>query len=561
MKLQTDELQQFYKTVNNAVNVVKDDSGKVISFDYMKYYGKTRKTGKLIKVSLKSSKEQKKQAAKHLDEKQFFERLADNIEAVTKVKLHCDKIYRYELNGQKYKTFKSDTKKLFDFLPYTDFLKVTRQRFWNNDEMLRSGYFSGLLGTNYDNILKYNYNRKDYRLYDVDFNSAYAYCFKMPLPFGKFYTADEWQTVEKDFISYMKFYQIKLKSRANSFKEFIPVEPYAEYKDFDFLLQKNTSHMIVTQQRLDLINKVYGADTYIIKQIYYCGTKIYLKLADFTQKIYNDRLKAKELNDTQTANDLRVALSTLVGNFGRRDESKGIDGLRLIDNDIFKDVIAVEWTAAEYKQQNNYLPLAMTINDITAIRLFDLLNDENVIRLCYNTDGGIVAVKKGCRVVTSARFGRLKAERIYNAEFFYTTMLYARPLILDRLTGKVYNSKAIYYDSADDNFIYSENLRVNCREGFFIHNQKYKIVAEPYFNFNLRKNEILLRLTNNDLYKRLRKKADNDIDAQILAAAGRELDRLLNPYDSGINDEIRRAPVEELPTLQLIFLEKFFKNT
>ena len=91
---------------------------------------------------------------------------------------------------------------------------------------------------------------------------------------------------------------------------------------------------------------------------------------------------------------MRIALSSLVGNFGKRDEKKSIDKLRLIDNDIYNDVIAVQWKAAEHKQQNNYLPLAMVVNDITACRLFDLLNDENVLRLCYNTDGGIVAVKK-----------------------------------------------------------------------------------------------------------------------------------------------------------------------
>ena len=48
---------------------------------------------------------------------------------------------------------------------------------------------------------------------------------------------------------------------------------------FDFMLQKYSSNMIVSQ-RLDLINKVYGK-IHILKKTYYCGTKIYLKLADF----------------------------------------------------------------------------------------------------------------------------------------------------------------------------------------------------------------------------------------------------------------------------------------
>ena len=61
-------------------------------------------------------------------------------------------------NTAKYKTDKTDTKKLFDFMPYKDFLKVTRQRFWNNDGLLRNGYFSGLIGTNYFNIERYKNN-------------------------------------------------------------------------------------------------------------------------------------------------------------------------------------------------------------------------------------------------------------------------------------------------------------------------------------------------------------------------------------------------------------------
>ena len=80
---------------------------------------------------------------------------------------------------------------------------------------------------------------------------------------------------------------------------------------------------------------------------------------------------------------------------------------------------------------------------------------------------------------------------------------------MDALTDKVYNSKSVKYDKNNiDEFVYTEFINVNCRQGFFKHKQQYKIAVEPYFYFNLRENEILIRLTGNDLYKRLRKKSE-----------------------------------------------------
>ena len=138
--------------------------------------------------------------------------------------------------------------------------------------------------------------------------------------------------------------------------------------------------------------------------------------------------KQKNDNNEELTNSLKIALNSLIGNFGRRDEARSIKGLKLIDSDILKDVISVQWTEPEDKQQQNYLPLSMVVNDITARRLFNLMTDNNALRLCYNTDGGIIALKKGCRIVTSNKIGRLKAKKIIEPYFF---ML--RCYIIDRL--------------------------------------------------------------------------------------------------------------------------------
>lgn len=558
MKLTAEKLFEFYNSVDNARNIKYDDNGHIIAFDYIKYYGTSKRSSKIIKVSLKSSKEAKKAAAVYLEEKPFFNQLADNIDRVTDVKLHCEKIYKYTLDGQKYKTDKTDTKKLFDFLPYKDFLKITRQRFWNNDGLLRNGYFSGLIGTNDYNIERYKNNPYDYKLYDVDFNAAYPYCLKMPLPYDRFYTLQEWEKVKGKFLTSMKFYHIKIKSIKNVFGIYIPPQPYIEYKDFDFLLQKSNSNMIVSAERLELINKVYGKESYIIKNTYVCPTKIYVKLAKFAQELYDKIQKAKNDNNEELTNSLKIALNSLIGNFGRRDEARSIKGLKLVDSDILKDVISVQWNEPEDKQQQNYLPLAMVVNDITARRLFNLMTDENVLRLCYNTDGGIIALKKGYRIVTSEKIGRLKAKQIYEPHFFHTTLLYARPLIYDVITNKCYNTKSVYYDGK--NFIYNEILRVNTRNGFIKYKNTYPIVVEEYKKFNLRQSEIIMKLSNNDLYKKLKKVGRSMLENEILKDAARDLEKICNPYDELYN-EIRHKPKNEITEYkQIAFKEKFFKQ-
>ena len=562
MKLTAEKLFEFYNSVDNACNVKYDDNGHIISFEYIKYYGKSKHSSKIIKVSLKSSKEAKKAAAVYLEEKPFFNQLADNINRVTDVKLHCEKICKYTLDGIKYKTDKTNTKKLFDFMPYKDFLKVTRQRFYNNDGLLRNGYFSGLIGTNYYNIERYRNNPYDYKLYDVDFNAAYPYCLKIPLPYGRFYTLSEWEKVQDNFLTSMKFFHIKIKSMVNPFGIFIPPPPYIEYMDFDFLLQKEKSEMIVSAERLHLINRVYGKESYIIKNTYIAPTKIYVKLAKFAQELYDKIQAAKKSNNEELTNSLKIALNSLIGNFGRRDEARSIKGLKLVDSDILKDVISVQWNEPESKQQQNYLPLSMVVNDITARRLFDLMTDENALRLCYNTDGGIIALKNGFRIVTSKKIGRLKAKQIYEPYFFYTTLLYSRPLVYDAMTNKCYNTKSVHYDGK--NFMYSETLNVNTRNGFIKYKNTYPIVVEDYKKFNLRQSELIMKLSNNDLYKKIKKGGGGMLKNEILREAAVEFEKLCNPFDEFYN-EIRHKPkiedeAETAEYRQISFKEKFFKK-
>ena len=555
MKLDFNELQEFYKNINNAENIVKDIDNNILSFDYMKYYSQSKKSGKLIKVSLKKNILDSRKII-YLEEKEFFNQIYNNINDIVDVKLNSGKIYRYTLKETRYKTDKQDKKGLFDMLDYKDFLKVTKQRFWTNDGLLRNGYFSGLIGTNDYNIERYKNNAKDYDLYDVDFNSAYPFCLKLPMPFGKFYTVAEWQKVKNEFTSHMFFYEIKLKTIINDFDIFLAVEPFIEYNDFDFLVSKTNSSMIVSEQRLNLINTVYGKDIYIIKKTYVCATKIYLKLAEFAEKLYKKIQQTKRNKDTENFLNFKVALNSLIGNFGRRDETKKIDKLRLINNDIIADVIAVEYTKAEYKQNQNYLLLSMVVNDITACRLFNLMSNTNVLRLCYNTDGGIIAVKKGTQIETSKSIGMLKANKIYKPLFYYCTLLYNRPLIYDFKNNKVYNSKAITYDLQKDNFICNEKIGLNTKNGFIEYENIFDVAVEKYKKFNFRQNEILLKLSNNKIYKKLKDFKQSDIQKELLKDTYNNLQKINNSYDEFYN-EIRH--IAEFEKIQLNLFDNFIK--
>lgn len=564
MEITLKEIAELYENVTDVEDIQRDDDGHIIAFTYKKYYGTSKRSGKKIHVSLKSDKELKKSAAIYLPERDFFEQLADHTDEITDVRLCAEKIYKYTYDGRKYKTDKPDVKKLFDFLPFADFKRVTNQRFYGRDDMLRNGYFSGLIGTNDANIRRYEYHKDDYEVYDVDFNAAYPYCFKMALPCDRFYTADEWGKVSDKFTGFTKFYQIKIKCVKNPFGVFVPPPPFIEYQDFDFLLQKTNANMIVSSERLALIRRVYGRDVFTIKKEYFCPVKIYLKMAKFVQWLYDEEKREKEQGHSVEAGHLKIARNTLVGNFGRRDETRQIGALRLVDNGIMPDVIVIQWTPPTYKMQLNYLPLAMYINDITARRLLDLMTDANALRLCYNTDGGVVAVKKGTRIVTSGRMGRLKAKQIIAPTFYYTTQLYNRPLIFDAATGETFNTKSIYYDNDRDGFYYSEIMHLNTRRGFISYVNEYPVAVEPYQGFNLRQSEMLIRVGETELYKKLRRVGQNDafVNEQLVEVA-REFERLSHPFDDLYN-EVRRAPEGDDYFVDFeqvsMFDEKFFKE-
>lgn len=565
MKLSREDIDRLYAETNEAFDVQRDESGRVIAFAFKKYYGAGKRSGRIIRVSVKKTPP----TAEYLSEQDFFKYLYAHADEATDIKVSAGKIVRYTIDGKSYKTDKPDVPRLFAQLDYKDFLRICKDRFYHIDDRLRNGYFSGLQGTNNAALAAYKKSKQKYTLYDVDFNSAYPACFRLPLPCGRFYTPEQWKELpEQDKRSFTRFYDMQIKTIPNAFNIFVPPSPFVEYADFDFLLQKTSSRMIVSDVRRELIDAVYGADAYVVRGTWYVKTKIYLKLWNFAQDLYERIQAAKRDGEEELRGRLKIALNSLVGNFGRRDEERTVTGVERVESAIFPDVLQMRWSTTK-KEKPNYLPLAMYINDITALRLFKLLTDEHILRICYNTDGGIIALPNGYKIITSKRIGWLKATEIADARFYETSLLYGRPLVLDAQAGRVYNSNCVTWDAMREVFIASEMFELNTGHGFVSYANEYAIPVKAWRTFNLRRSEIIIRLQKNETYLSLKRagKRPNDDDAAAvfewelrtatLRQAGEDFDRLCNPYDASIN-EIRHAPPRKVEYQQLSIFDKTF---
>lgn len=570
MKFDRVELQRLYENTPNATDIVRDESGNVVAFKYRKYYGNKNRSSRLISVSLRATP----QPAIYLAEADFFGKLFDNAERVGDIRVSNGKIVRYSLNDKTYRTDKRDIPRLFASLDYKQFLKHCGQRFYHVDDRLRNGYFSGLLGTNNANLEYYKKHRADFILYDVDFNSAYPACLSLPLPTGKFYERDEWDALpEREKRTFIKFYDIRLNGVDTSFRTWTPPVPFVEYADFDFLMSKTKRFMIASEYRKALIDEIYGADAYVVCGEFYCKTKIYLTLKRVAQTLYRDIQKEKSENGKSALwQKMKIALNSLIGRFGQRDEERVPVSVTKVNSGIFDDVITVNYEVRK-KEKPNYLPLCMCVNDITALRLFRMLTETNVLRICHNTDGGLIALPRGYRIITSDKIGWLKATEIPGAEFFACSAIYARPLVFDRATGKTFNTSSIEYDAERECFLRDETFNFNTAHGFESYVNSIPQPVEKWKPFNFRQAEIVFRLQNDPLYIAMKKAgrrpknasaaelAEWEFKNAVYERAARDFERITNPFDSNVN-EVRHAPPRKTEYKQLsIFDATFFKKS
>lgn len=532
MKVDTQEqLDELYRTTNNITETQRDKAGNVVSFKYIKYYGTSRHGKREIVVSLKKGRKNRGQKV-YLPESEFFGQLADNYTELSDIKARDGKIIQYKLDGVKYITDPPSGVSTFDLFDYKKFMRITWQRFWEDDTLLRNGYFGGLTGCSNENVVRASCGASErYDLYDIDINHAYPFNYHYPVPCGKFYSVEEWHALEKQPKPYMKFYHIRLKTIKNKFEEYIPLPPYNEYRDFDFLIGRNAYEMIVTEYRLFLIDMIYGSFAYDKIEVFYCATKIYGAIVNFYDEQMEIIKQMKSAGEYTT--DRKIACNALTGMFGQRDERKAIIGLEKRNNDILGEVFIMKYSESERHKANNYLLIPMTINDITAVRLFYMLTDPNIYRVSWNTDGAIIAVPPYIEPDNTTENGGIKSKLIQQPEFYSTSVLYNKPLILDRATGEVFNSKSIEYNG--DNFIIEQIERVNTRNGFVQHVVYSPLPVTPFKPTDLRYSEISMKLNANDNYRNAFKnkffKANSEYESM----------RLLLPYDKKYNF-IRHKP-------------------
>lgn len=498
------EFYEFYRKCNETRNEIRDDDGKLIAFEFLKIYNKKKKEKRWIKVKV-SDTIKKARAGTYLDEKDFFGLLYKNCEVVRNIKIYDGKIYEFILNEKKYKTDKPEKIVTpFDFFEYKDFARIARDRFYSYDERLRNGYFSGMQGKDDVNIFRVQHGIAGYDFYDIDINAAYPSCFDGALPCGKFYTLDEWLDLDlKEREHFIKFYDIKIKKQDNYFDADIPPRPIEKYKNFDFLLTRNALSMVVSQVRLDLINEVYGENSYTIRREFFCKMKKYVKAAQFVHFLYDLIQEKKSAGRLDEAAKLKVALNSFVGGFGRRDECQQVIGLERRATTFAEDCIFPIYSKKERKEAKNYLPLCMVINDIIARRLFDILNFWKILPLTWNTDGAVVGQRKNEYMPNEVRVGGVKSKKI-DPLFLMCTRIYARPVVVDKITGKVLVGKNFYL--CDNKLFHDEGYKINTSHGFFnvVIAEKYPL--EEWRGFDFRKNEIMIRYSDNEMYMSLMRK-------------------------------------------------------
>lgn len=521
---------ELWKSTNHITDTIRDDAGNILSFKFIKYYGETRNSQKEIVVTMKRGYKKKRGMGEYLNEEAFFKKLSEHYKDLTDIKMVDGKIVEYRCDGVKYVTDKPETKKTFDFLPFKRFLRVTWQRFWDDDTLLRNGYFGGLVGCNNANIRRYAakeffMKENNLELYDIDINHAYPYNYHYPLPAGRFYSEDEWNAMEEDQrpLSFMKFHQIRIKTIKNVFGIYVPLAPYFEYHDLDFLISRDKYDMVVSEYRLFLIDQIYGRDAYELVKTYYCQTKIYLGLWEWHRDTLAqiDKEKRKGIDIT----DEKRAVNSVTGLFGKRDETCEIECLHKQNNSIVGDFFIPQYTPRTYKKANNYLPIAMVVNDITAVRLFYILTDPHVVRISWNTDGAIIGVYPFMEVQNSKKIGEIKSKLIYEPEFYSVSSIYNRPLVFDKRNNEVYNSNCITYWKK--NFIEETVYSLNTAAGFKKIVSSCPIMAEPFHGISLRKSEIDIKLKSLNI--------DRDEGNFFKDEWQREYFKLVYPYDRALN--------------------------
>lgn len=539
MKFETQKaLQEFYNTVDNADNIERDDEKNIIAFTFKKYYGSTH-TQKIIKVSVKR---EEKRIYKYLPDKEFFALLDKNLDIVTDIKISAGKIWKYKINGKGYKTDKLEETRLFDIFPYKKFIRITWDRFYHVDELLRNGYFSGLIGQDNANIQYYLWNKEKYDLYDIDINHAYGSIYDYALPCGRFYNAVEYSKLENPFHVTIKFYYIRLKSIKNTAHVYIPLPPFDKFQSWDFLLQKQSNEMIISEYRKFLIDTIYGNDVYDIVECFYCKARKYPYIQDFQDRILKE-IDEKKARGEYTK-DIKTAQNSLTGMFARRDERRSIARLQKVNSHV-GEVFRVEYNKPEREEKPNYLPLSMCINDICAMKLFFLLtNTPNIIPLSWNTDGAIIATNVENDVPNEIERGKVKSKIIHSPKLFSCDLVYNRPLIVDGVTNEVFNSKCIYFDNGD--FIWETIENCNTPTGFYKNVSDVSIPVTEWKMTNARRVEVLTRLNANREFNKMKN------SVFFRSEIKKDINILFNPYDENFSRIRKLIKIDTKP------YEKFF---
>ena len=325
------------------------------------------------------------------------------------------------------------------------------------------GYFGGLIGLNSKIINRYVGTGEYNKFYDYDINSAYMYQLTRPIPYK---LSNIYLPVEYDRLTgidkYGKVYFFEIVIEKVTIGEYYTALGVIKdiYSDFDFLESKNNNTMVVSEYRLELINRVYHKNCYKILRVFEFDAKKF----SMYKKILDRYTELKKDNDTIKKNGLM-----LYGSLGqiylKKNNSLRWEGNRLYIN----TTTSINWNSKPY--------IAMYVADAVALRLFEIItaNYDNIVS--WNTDG--LVSTKPLKLPISNKAGLWKCKE-------FTGM----PILLDECgktviyidkNEKFYGAKCCY-KGLSKIFMYTILNYSHLQKGYVSKVCKLKLDTEMQFN-------------------------------------------------------------------------------
>lgn len=358
-----------------------------------------------------------------------------------------------ELGIQNYSTFLH-----FNFTKLKEMTSSDREV-----ERWKSGYFGGLIGINSKIINNYVGTGEYNTFYDYDINSAYMYQLTRPIPYNlsKVMLPPEYDALQGiDKYGKIYFFEIKIERvvEGEYYKALGIIKDI--YSDFDFLEPKTNNIMVVSEVRLELINRVYHKSCYKILRVFEFDAKKF----SIYQKILDNYMELKKDNSIIKKNGLML-YGSLGQIYNKKNTSLRWEGNRLYIN------------SARTINYNSKPYIAMYVADTVALKLFEIITTNYDSIVSWNTDG--LVSTKPLPLPISSRAGLWKCKAFSGIPILLDTV--GKMVVYVDTSGNFYGAKNVY-KNGEKIYMFTNIQYTHLKKGYV---QKiYKIKLDPQLQYD-----------------------------------------------------------------------------